>query len=295
MFDIGLGRHTFNFQLGRETKTQYLGAAALRQVTEAQQVQPRTMVLDDFNGDGMGDLVIGHANSNGGVLGLRQGNLQALAPTDPAILEGVGQGRYPSPFLPEVSLYASPETPDFLQVGDFNSDGYSDVMAAARMSQRLYLFPGDGRGHLGEPQSFDVEGLVTALQAGREQPGVFTSLAVGLVASGGAKLSVYNVGRGGLTGAPESYPMPSEVTALTFGDLNKDGMPDVAAASGNEVAVVYQRENVPVPVSAEINKNAAAPDDSSSRAIAPAERTTYPFVHSMRCTTRWTTACLSIR
>jgi hypothetical protein len=151
MFDIGLGAIIFNLQLDRETKTHYVGAASLRQAVQAEQVQPRTIVSDDFNANGMGDLVIGYSNGSGGLLGLRQGNFQATTPSDPDVFERVGLGRYPSPFLPEVTLYSLAETPDFLQVGDFNSDGYSDVMAVARSGQRVYLFAGDGRGHLRGP------------------------------------------------------------------------------------------------------------------------------------------------
>ena len=243
MFDIGLGPHAFNFQLGRETKTQYLGSAEMRQLMQSEQAQPRSMVTDDFNGDGMGDLVIGYANANGGTLGLRQGNLQAIAPSDKEVFDGIGQGRYPSPFLTDVTLYSLPEAADFLQVGDFDSDGYSDVMAAARGGQRMYLLSGDGRGQLRDAQVFEVAGPVTAMQAGREQRGRFTSLALGLIVPGGATLSVYQEGGDGLASEPQNYTMPTEVSALAYGDLNRDGTPDVAAAARNEVAVVYQNAN----------------------------------------------------
>jgi hypothetical protein len=262
IFDIGQGPHAFNFELGRETKTQYVGAASIRMLAEQQQLQPRTMVSDDFNGDGMGDLVIGYASSNGGVLGLRQGNLQAIAPTDPEILDGVSKGRFPAPFLNDVSLDSCPEVPDFLQVGDFDSDGYSDVIAAARGGQRVYLFSGDGHGNLGEPKAFEVAGSITSMQAGREEPGKFTSLAVGLLAPGGASVSIYREGGDGLAVVPANYPMPSEVSVLTYGDLNRDGIPDVAAAAGNEVTVVYQSENLPAPLATEVQ---------------PPDRTTFPF------------------
>ena len=139
------------------------------------------MVGEDFNGDGMGDLIVGYANNGSGILSFRTGNVQAIAPTDHEVFEGVQQGRYPAPFLPEARLYSLPEAPDFLQVGDFNADGYQDVLAAARGGATLYLLPGDGRGNLGAVQKFQLPGSLTALQANdSRQPGVFTSLAVGL-------------------------------------------------------------------------------------------------------------------
>src|SRR6185503_1691300 len=57
MFDIGFGGRTFNYQPGRDTQNQYVGSAALLQSMQSAKGQPRTMVSDDFNGDGMGDLV----------------------------------------------------------------------------------------------------------------------------------------------------------------------------------------------------------------------------------------------
>ena len=261
MFDVGLGPHAFNFDLGRETKTQYLASPGMRALVPAEQLQPRTMVSDDYNGDGMGDLVIGYATGNGGVLGLRHGNLQAIAPSDKDVFAGVQVGRYPSPFLTEVTQYSLPEAPDFLQVGDFDSDGYADVMAAARGGQRIYLFAGDGHGQLKNAQAFEVGGYITAMQAGREQRGRFTSLALGLIVPGGARVSIYQEGGDGLASEPASYEMPSEASALAYGDLNQDGTPDVAAAARNEVAVVYQNAN-------------GAVDGPAPKAV---ERTTFPF------------------
>src|SRR5258705_1860933 len=161
MFDIGFGGRTFNFQLGRETQSRYLGSDALQQAIQLAQLRPLTMVSGDFNGDGMGDWVIGYANGGGGVLSFRQGNVQAIAPTG-EVFQGITQGRYPEPFLHEAKLYELPEAPDFLQVGDFNSDGYEDVLAAALGGANLYLLAGDGKGTLQAPQRFELSGQLTA-------------------------------------------------------------------------------------------------------------------------------------
>jgi CSLREA domain-containing protein len=247
-FDIGQGPKTYSFQLGRETATQYNGSSSLQQAFEAGQVQPRTMISDDFNGDGMGDLVIGYQKGGAGVLGMRQGNLQAISPTDPNVFQGITEGRYPSPFLPEVTLYSLPEAPDFLQFGDFNSDGYPDVMTAARGAQKLYLLAGDGRGNLGEPQTIEIQGLVTEMRAGTEQVGTFTQLALGLSVPGGAQLAVYN-NKEDLAGEPESFPMAGEVNGLAFDQLDGDGIADLAATTSNEVVVVHGRSLEPTPTS----------------------------------------------
>jgi CSLREA domain-containing protein len=247
-FDIGQGPKTYSFQLGRETTTQYNGSSSLQQAFEAGQVQPRTMISDDFNGDGMGDLVIGYQKGGVGVLGMRLGNLQAISPTDPSVFQGLTEGRYPSPFLPEVTLYSLPEAPDFLQFGDFNSDGYPDVMTAARGAQKLYLLAGDGRGNLGQPKTIEVTGLVTEMRAGTEQVGTFTQLALGLSVPGGAQLAVYNK-KEDLAGEPESFPMAGEVNGLAFDQLDGDGIADLAATTSNEVVLVHGRSLEPTPTS----------------------------------------------
>jgi hypothetical protein len=239
MFDIAPGSHA-NFQLGRETTNQYLGVPAALAAMQAGKVEPRTMVTDDFNGDGMGDLVIGYANGDGGgLLSFRVGNVQAIAPTG-RVFEEVQQGRFPSPFLPKASLYALPEVPDFLQVGDFNSDGYEDVLAAARGGGNLYLLAGDGKGTLGAPQKFAVSGYVMALQVDDSLlPGRFTSVALGVRTLDGPKTLIY--GDEGLSGTPQSIPMTADVIALAFGQLDDDGILDLASATMNEVTVVHGR------------------------------------------------------
>src|SRR6267143_6381397 len=105
MFDVGLGPHTLNLRSGRDTQNAYSGADNLVQSMRAGNAEPRSMVADDFNGDGMSDLVVGYASSNGGILSLRLGNTQAIAPTDPEVFKGVGEGRYPAPFLPQAALF----------------------------------------------------------------------------------------------------------------------------------------------------------------------------------------------
>ncbi|HWO02712.1 MAG TPA: VCBS repeat-containing protein, partial [Blastocatellia bacterium] len=211
MFNVGFGSRTFSFQLGRETESRYLGSATLRRAVQSAQLQPRTMGSDDFNGDGMGDLVIGYANSGAGVLSLRLGNVQAIAPTDSEVFEGITVGRYPEPFLHEAQLYALPEAPDFLRVGDFNSDGYVDVLTAARGGASVYLLAGDGRGTLRAPEKFDLSGQLTALQANDfKQPGKFTSLALGVRTPEGPKALIYV---DGLSLKPDVYRMPADVTA----------------------------------------------------------------------------------
>ncbi|MDQ3472276.1 MAG: VCBS repeat-containing protein, partial [Acidobacteriota bacterium] len=272
-FDIGQGPKTYAFHLGRETSTRYLGAGLLQQAMQAGELQPRTMVSDDFNGDGMGDLVIGYENQGAGVLGMRHGNLQAISPTDPNVFKAITEGRYPSPFLSEVTLYSLPEAPDFLQFGDFNSDGYADVMAAARGGQKIYLLAGDGRGNLGAPKAIEVPGLLTEMQAATQQLGTFTQLAVGLSAPGGARLATYSKVED-LDGGPESHAMAGEVTSIAFDQLDGDGLEDLAAATSNEVVIVHGRGLQPIESA---DTDAKSPWETATAAAGLIERENVPF------------------
>ena len=146
LFGVAPGRRTFRYQIGRETPSTYRGAAGLAEALESGLLQPRTMVSDDFNGDGMADLAVGYAKDGTGVLSLRLGNQQAIAPTDPAVIRAVRDGRYPAPFLPQATLVALPGPADFLEAGDFDADGYADVVAASRGGSTLYLLRGNGHG-----------------------------------------------------------------------------------------------------------------------------------------------------
>jgi hypothetical protein len=279
MFAVGEGPHTFSFQPGRDTQNSYVGAANLQQALGTEQAEPRSLASEDFNGDGMPDLAIGYANKSGGVLSVRRGNLQAIAPDDPAVFQGLTEGRYPSPFLPEATLYALPFAPDFLQVGDFNADGFMDILAAARGGNQLYLMPGDGHGGFKAARQINLLGQVTTMLADdKRQAGRLTAVALGVMAPDGPRVNLYSEARKGLSGEPEAYAMPAEVDALAFGRLDGDGVQDLAAAAGSEVLVIHGRETV----APETLSNSLNDANASERSIAQTpnniERASFPFM-----------------
>ncbi len=243
MLDIGEGSHSFKFQIGRDTPNNYLGETKLRQALETGQAQPRALMSDDFNGDGMADLVIGYSYNGGGILSVRLGNLEAIAPQKPEVLQGISEGHYPAPFLTEAKLLSLPEAPDFLEVGDFNADGYSDVLAAACSGEKLYLLFGNGRGRFKKPQTIELPGRISAMAADTEQLGRFTKLGIGLNIGNEAEIIYYDDSIKGFTAEPSVYPIASEATSLTFGRLVDDDVSDLAVSAGNNLAVIYGNEN----------------------------------------------------
>jgi len=145
-FDVGMKMRRFNVELGKDTATQYRGNNALAGALSTGEARSLSMSAEDMNGDGMPELITGYSSYGRGVVALRIGNLNAIAPQSPEVFEGYRTGHYPSPFLNEVTTFELPEAPDFLVTGDFNADGYPDVAAAARLGQFVYLLAGDGHG-----------------------------------------------------------------------------------------------------------------------------------------------------
>lgn len=81
------------------------------------------------------------------VLALYKGNPDAFAPTDTSLYAKAMKGNVPSTFLSKARVFAVPESPDLIVTGDFNRDGYKDVLVAARGGS-LYFLAGDGKGNL---------------------------------------------------------------------------------------------------------------------------------------------------
>jgi Domain of unknown function (DUF4214) len=241
-FDVGMKMGKFNVQLGRDTATSYRGSTASAEVLSRGLARPLSMTSDDFDDDGMTDLAIGYSSGAGGVLSIRHGNIEAIAPRTPEVSEGLRAGHYPSPFLNEVDTYRLPENPDFVAAGDFNADGFPDVIAAARGGENLYLLAGNGQGGFAEPRRLALPGQVTAMIKGQFNEGNgSTTLAVGIVAPGGPRVLVYDEDGKGVLGQPDSFQSAGEVTALTIAKLDDDTAGDLAVGSDNHLTVIHGR------------------------------------------------------
>jgi hypothetical protein len=241
-FDVGMKMGKYNIQLGRDTKNVYRGSAVARQQLASAQAQPLSMSAEDFDLDGMTDLVIGYATGGGGALAVRHGNLNAIAAQSDAVMDDYRAGRYPAPFLPEIDTIDLPERADFIATGDFNSDGYADIAAAARGGENVYLFAGNGKGSFGEGQRIELGGQVTAVAKGQfnERNGA-TSLAIGIVTAKGARVLVYDENGKGLLGQPDVFSLPAEANTLTIAKLDDDTAGDLAVGAGNTLVVIHGR------------------------------------------------------
>ncbi len=234
----GRGRPFLNLRDGRALPT---AGAARASFTAARVVvadqRPLALATGDFDTDGAPDLLSGYAVGEQGLVTLRRGNLDAFAPSDPAVFRAIQRGQMPESLLPGGRDFSVPEAPDFLLAGDFNRDGMKDVLTAAR-GGGLYLFTGDGAGNLSAPARVKLPGTVTALAAGHFNRGDgWTDVAVGVnsVDDGAAALVFTN----GLAGAPESFALSAEASALALGRLDADLNFDLAAAVGSRIEIIH--------------------------------------------------------
>src|SRR4029077_10129571 len=115
----GVNPNKLYLQGERALGLSYSGSAEAVQALASGQLKPLALASGDLDGDGVEDLVAGYASANGGVLVIHRGNLDAFAPQSEASWQAIGEGRFPSPFLPEAKVFELPEAPDFLVIGSF--------------------------------------------------------------------------------------------------------------------------------------------------------------------------------
>ena len=128
------------------------------------QAEPLSLASDDLNGDSLPDLVCGYKSGTSGLITLRFANPGAYSPKDPETIQGIIKGRYPDPFLPDAVVLRANRPPDFLALGDFNGDRQLDIVAAARGSNSLELFAGNGSHGVSSPsRSLDLPGRITTM------------------------------------------------------------------------------------------------------------------------------------
>ncbi|HLY98864.1 MAG TPA: VCBS repeat-containing protein, partial [Candidatus Angelobacter sp.] len=231
---------------------------APEQVLASGQATPLAMVSGDFDHDGFSDLAVGYAApGGGGIVAIHRGNMDAFAPQSQESWLAIGRGDFPSPFLPDVKVFAVPVSPDFLAVGKFTSaNGFDDLLVAARGGSVLYVFPGNGDGTFGAPQTLSLTGGVTALTAGDlGHARAFGSLIIGLSAGSTSALQVMRGSKDGLVSVTV-LRLKAPVSSIVFGEFGDPGQ-DVAFLAGGQISILRPSLQI-VPVSLPVSASAIA-------------------------------------
>ena len=234
-----------NLKTPQNLKLTYTGPADAVAALQTGTAIPSALAAADFDADGAMDVVAGYSIKNGGVLVLMRGNPDAYAPSDLTLYGKAAKGNVPPTFLSKATVFTVPESPDLIATGDFNRDGYKDVLVASRGGD-LYLLAGDGHGNLLAPQAVPLPGHVTALAVTADG-----HVAVSTDGPNGPQLAMLAPGAEGLT-AGATYPLPARGDSMEWGSLG--GGADLAVGAGANVVVFYnalstnsQTETVAVP------------------------------------------------
>ncbi len=239
----GQGKSQLGLGDGREMATVYVGAEAKREL-ENRSARPLALAAGDVDEDGVPDLVSGYASDDANLLVIHRGNVDAIYADTPEANERKARGEFTdAPFLSPARVFELPERPDLIGTGDFNADGHRDVVVAALGSQRLYWLAGDGHGGLGDAQTIELPGKVTAMTVGEmNRADGLDDIVVGISGEQGAQALIFEGAEGALKHEPEAIALPAEVTALALGQLDEQYEMDLAVAAGHELLIVHGRD-----------------------------------------------------
>lgn len=215
-----------------------LGNAAIQNSSSA-----ILLTSGDFDGDGTADLMVAEAN---GTLKLYRGNVDSIYPNGPEAATRNAPGTphadafYPAEKKPSISI-----VPDYLEAGDFNADGFQDVLAARKGGGVIYLLPGDGAGNFGDVVQVRINGAITALKVGEiGQLDGQTDVAVAVSGESGASLLVFEHPDGAFKHQPEVIKLNRSAENLAIGNLDTDYFADIAVGQGNLLTIVRGRGQV---------------------------------------------------
>jgi CSLREA domain-containing protein len=222
----------------------YQGDTSLEESLAEGLAEPTALASGDLDEDGVPDLVCGYSGSNGDLVTLHLGNVDAIYPNSPAAQRRRLEGAFTDePFLEQARISPAPVKPDFMASGDFDNDGHLDVALASRHGTAVHLLLGDGRGGLASAEPIDLDGAVTAMVAGEiNRADGLVDLVVAIDRAGAPALLVFEGPEGALRAEPESVSLPAVPTAMLLARTTEGPWRDLALAAGDELLILRGRD-----------------------------------------------------
>ena len=268
LHNSGSGNRGRSLNDGRELRASYVGPEDLIDALEQNGAQPLSLTSADFDEDGVPDLISGYSYAGRGIVTLLRGNLDSIYPNSPEAQQRRSNGTFTqAPFLSPGHAFEVTHAADFVGAGDFDGDSHLDVVVASRRHASLFVLSGNGKGELSPGKEIKLAGNVTALVTGEiNRRDGLTDVVVGVDASDGAKVLVFEGPEGALRSQPELFPTRSSVSSLALGQLDDDYNVDLAVATGAELLLIRGRDRKS---SLSIKERAAVPAAQSSKRAFP--------------------------
>jgi uncharacterized protein (TIGR03437 family) len=182
-------------------------------------VNPRSVEVADFNGDGIQDLVTASFD---------KGNL--------ALLLGDGTGHFSARTVSPSSLFGT--LPEDMALGDFNSDGKPDLAVAIDNQQFAGILLGNGSGGFTDAPIVNLGISQDAVVLGDFNGDGLQDFAAATTGTAGGITIMRGDNSGGFAALPGgSIAAGSKPSFLVMGDFNGDGVQDLAAVNYSAGAI----------------------------------------------------------